>query len=1595
MKTRRNMVKRWIAGVLAVTMLSSTMSTAAFAAPESTDAPETVETTRVTAWNWTDGSALTWQEDTSAWTLTLSEEQTISAEADLLALLPVSVEATLAQAETESTPAPDTAATPAPESTPDTEATEVTPTPVAEVDPAAEEGATAPAAAALVQPEEGATGADTLSVEPQNIEEATPAPETATPAPTAAPQPAESPAPTEDAEPTEEPAATETLTLTWDTAALTYPLAGGDYTVTAALPEGYALDEAALALAVVVKVPGAEEEDTPAADNSLSDGASAPSMMAGEGTVQTVNPVGTTINLFDYWFSSPTEKTDDFQNVYKLRYDLIGIEHADEIPYYQTDWCKGINQNHVLKFTPSTGKWAYKILTEIDPRNIPNPTDKANRYVNEGNGPYTGIVANTLVDGYPQLSDTERVDGSVSAEAAGEVEKLDYSESLDYLFDPSLKVDGRAAYSNVKGLFYLDDNGYYAYDCSEHFAQFTSDGNGSGNFTLTGPQGFGFDGDGGQFFPFNSPTTDNKATANHFFGLTMTTHFMQTDDGKDANNNDVIYHFAGDDDVWVFIDGVLVGDLGGIHQKASLDINFSTGDITIANAVQNTEQTTIKSNLKQKFIDALGENNINEAEFSGTTFASGTYHTLQFFYLERGANQSNLELKFNLVSAPESTIASVDQNGNGVNATSFTLYGADKNYAQQDMIATGATKVDGKLVLEDNDGKTIGLQDLWASLSANGVFTDDETGLQRVNLILNQSLPDGYRGASTIYLYLLQSGNNVLLLSDNTWETGAYAYSNSTITLSDTNLTSWSGQNKVDLANATGTLFAVVLRRDPKDVGIAQPENSNWYMMTGDATNGWQMSGDIVNNNVGAVLNLYGEKTKNNYYIVERNSSGGYDTTVSDLPGDVTKYYYMVDNKVDAEYNVAFYYTSASSIEDATEANTWMVGNTGSWRRVFSTNVYVANIKNYLLVQQLDPNGKPIVGAKFKLYADNYFNTDGTVNPDATLIGSEATTRNFDKKNDNIDLEGAAYFPNGSSVLKPGTYYLVQSYAPDGYEINSNVTKIIVDNTGVYADAGKKDDGIQVSRGVGSVVKSMAEFASSPDIDATLNNIVAKFYTSESYPISSWRHWDEQAQDFVAENNITYIPSYYYDSTTGKYSLAQISEATPLGMHMEYGTNEAILEYGPGKDISLNMAEGESAIYWMVTDTGWSNLMIEQCQQHTQATGKNYEPLAGKDLSNLFSRSVVVQVTDQVQTCELTISKTVDNPVGNDNQREFAVGVTLKDASGVALSGPYTFTVVDSETGASYDGTPLPLKDGAGTVTLTAGQSVVIEELPYGTMFTVTENEPNYSATYTVTGPDGQVIGGGTTEGGDTSAGDTTGDDSTTGDTEENPATPAEATGTLEGNHAVAITNTRKAGSVAVSNTVEGAMGSYSDTFSYTLNLYDVTVTEDQPGKANISGTYTATITKEGNPSSTETVTITFDGNGQATQMMLAGESTAKAITLAHGDTLTIAGLPAGASFEAVETDNHKGYIVAVDPQKPGEGGTKVERTGLVTVPNLADVTPTPTIAFTNTREAIVPTGMREENNPYIVMIGLAGMAALVGAAGWVEMRRRKRREEE
>lgn len=1536
MKTRRNMVKRWIAGVLAVTMLSSTMSTAAFAAPESTDAPETVETTRVTAWNWTDGSALTWQEDTSAWTLTLSEEQTISAEADLLALLPVSVEATLAQAGNESTPAPDTAATPAPESTPDTEATEVTPTPVAEVDPAAEEGATAPAAAALAQPEEGAAGADTLSVEPQNIEEATPAPETATPAPTVAPQPAESPAPTEDAEPTEEPAATETLTLTWDTAALTYPLAGGDYTVTAALPEGYALDEAAPALAVVVKVPGAEEEDTPAADNFLSDSASAPSMMANDGdyvagdSVQTVSPVGTTINLFDYWIDS--EKED--QN---FEAPSLFINWGKVVSSNDKDLNKGINYNHLLKFSKGGVKATWGLIdywltvdgnravgTNQEENGIPeNEVKNANVY--------QGIVANTLAaDGFPYLSDdvdeswiprTKQVDDG----------KIYKNESLKYLFstsDSDSTPNSRAIYANVKGLLKME-NGYYTYDSNQEYARYNEEDN---SFDVNSNSRYGF-------FPFNDANELKKAAngdilGNHYFGMTMTTRFVQQNGGHttDGSNTPVTYEFTGDDDVWVFIDGVLVGDLGGIHSAASLKIDFSTGQVLINDGNPDSNQN-LNTTIKQRFIDAKKD---TDTTWSQDTFADNTYHTLQFFYLERGNNQSNLKLKFNMESTSESSIYNVDQNGIGIGGSKFELipaqYNSDtKQYtilSGNTTLFTGTTDADGYLTLTDSAGNNLRLDSLKEQVGSAG---------GNAVVVRETNVPEGYRANEESVLYFPEGWKQDILLSADPWDQGTYASPMVTTTLlkaSEIKVKENQQAPNVTPSTDSGTFFAVVMKKS----------GDQWLPVYGDPLGGWHVEADSSWTSVLEAAN------KSKYVFAADNS--GPRVTIDNLPGDISKYYYIMAQNpsvgnaaAEAEYTVVYYYTSASGLENATADNTVQLNTDNATddqiAREFSVQIYVSNVKNYVIVQSVGPDGQtPINGVTYSLYTENQVNADGTLKDDAVAYDT-ATTANMDQeRGELITAEGAAVFPSANKTLdSDAVYYLKETAGPKGYELSDQLVKVIINDTGVYADAGTAEDDVTVLRGAGKIVRSMLQFAVPDAINTTLTDVTATLN----------------------------VPT---DTGVEPGNDVSIWKATEKTIKLSYHASDVPLEYG--------LSDGEGNPYFVV-DSGWSRVTIAQNynggdlaygDDSVQNAGPK-ENLEGKDLTNLFSRSTIVRVKNQPETYGLTISEAVSNPVGADTDKEFTVTVNLTKQDDSLIAGTLDYTkeklpnvqdaaeVLENEKKGTWSA-------DNNTLTLKHGQYITIQ-VPYDTKYTVTPTvETNYTTEIAEAAP-----------------------------LADGDPTRTETTGTMTADVTIGITNTRKAGSVAVSNTVEGAMGSYSDTFSYTLNLYDVTGTEDQPGKANISGTYTATITKEGNPSSTETVTITFDGNGQATQMMLAGESTAKAITLAHGDTLTIAGLPAGASFEAVETDDHKGYIVAVDPQKTGEDGASVDRTGLVTVPNAADVIPTPTIAFTNTREAIVPTGMREENNPYIVMIGLAGMAALVGAAGWVEMRRRKRREEE
>ena len=977
---------------------------------------------------------------------------------------------------------------------------------------------------------------------------------------------------------------------------------------------------------------------------------------------------GTTIDAFDYWLQGQYAPDD-----------TSGILPND-----------GINAGHVLLFGKGMSSDSYAAWNGsggIDSGGAAFRNDGHwNGWSGAGGGPINGIVDRVLgADGYPVLA----LNASGWADASS-LDGRSRTESLDYLFNPDTSHEGKQSYTNVGGLLRVDNNGYYYYDSNTAFASLRDgmaeeeyqNGADGVNFKLytsnyynnygnkgstTGGVGATGSSPNGQFFPFNqaSQVFGNTTIAsvdsaiNHYFGLHMQSRFVQQHGGHtdQSGQNAVTYQFSGDDDVWIFIDGVLVADLGGIHDAVSVEIDFSTGYITISSASKAQPKfTTYTTTLKDQFIAAGKENSVAWSG-SGSTFADKTYHTLDFFYLERGNTDSNMNLKYNLVSVPESAIIKVDQTGDPVPGAKFELWTADRAYEKQTKVATGTTDSEGQFVLLDAQGDVVSLQDVWTDLqqkNLNLIYTDSD-GQERGNLLLVESAkPEGYRSAGDVRLYLVKIDEKVLLLSDNYWETGSYAYTNSTVVMNG--MVTYGTEQSADLKTDGGTLFAVVLRRTTH-VGTAAPSETDlWSLVTGNATDGWHTS-EVTQPGEAGIEQLLTElkKTENrdNYFVALADASGMFKISASDLPGEITSYYYVLgkEEKAKTEYTLAFYYTTASGVAGADSTNTWRVTNSNGWSRLFSANVHVPNIKNRLFVQKLAPDGTTYLeDAQFTLYGADYYDPDGNVNSNATSHGT-IITRHLTKEGDGILLDGGGVFPLPGKVLPSGTYYLVETVAPQGYDINPTVTKIVVDNTGVYADAGEKEDGVVVARGMGSIVKSMAEFASLGDIDTTLNNIVARFYTVPSGTISedghfrdfedfAWREIGENGFEANTAAGVTYHPAYMYNESTGVLELYDRDTSdgkTPLGMHMEYST-QAGLEYGVESGISRTL--GDQALVWMTTDTGWSKLMMEQCGQHSASHSTNLTDPKLYDLTNLFSGSVIVQVTDQ-HTTSLTINKQV------------------------------------------------------------------------------------------------------------------------------------------------------------------------------------------------------------------------------------------------------------------------------------------------------------------------------------------------------------------
>ena len=496
--------------------------------------------------------------------------------------------------------------------------------------------------------------------------------------------------------------------------------------------------------------------------------------------------------------------------------------------------------------------------------------------------------------------------------------------------------------------------------------------------------------------------------------------------------------------------------------------------------------------------------------------------------------------------------------------------------------------------------------------------------------------------------------------------------------------------------------------------------------MSGSVLDGWQLhEADTIE---GAL--------EGNRYELKLNSMGAYETTLDELPGDIMTYSKVIiaDNKGSsveelaaalqekAKYSILFYYTTGD-INSADSSNTVRLdtgimsqnSNVRGFEYQYAVRLVATDIRNDLYVRKFDEYSTTfnsqehsVSGVKFALYSEDQTTLLSRLRGDVKLRDGavpvqEQTTRDIINLYGSESLYGTAVFKK----LENGTYYLKEASAPSGYKIRDELTKVVVNDDGVFADAGEKDDGIYVGRGgLGTLLNSMEQFANNNDIDTTLTNMKINLRVSESEPQSD-----------------------------GSWKDAKIIHDDPLHIrYTEIGEESHVGHYNVQND------DGSSDdllqhVSFFTTDTGWPSVVMQQCGDHDSGNSKAEKTdLGDTDMSHLFVLETMVMVKDET-IGDLEISKKVTND-SSDNKfenKEFEFSVklneTVKNGDGTETKKPVSgdFACVIKSSGADDEAQTVTFDtDGKAVLTLKTGQSILIQDLPAGAEYEVVEKAADY-----------------------------------------------------------------------------------------------------------------------------------------------------------------------------------------------------------------------------------------------------------------------------
>lgn len=962
------------------------------------------------------------------------------------------------------------------------------------------------------------------------------------------------------------------------------------------------------------------------------------------------------------------------------------------------------------------------------------------------------------------------------------------TESLDYLFNPKSVHKAKKSYENVTGLFQMDKDGYYYYDMRENFAEFVQHpvGDSAGHFKLyDAPATVRTDAQKsvGNFFPFNKGTEvfngfeDGEMTSdvpcsgntmNHHLGMTVDIQFRQPENGQIVTgeaSKPMTFEFSGDDDVWVFIDDVLVLDLGGVHSEIYGTIDFASGDVYIGRAY-NTKgipdnpadpDNMVTHTTLKKLYDEVGE--AEGRAWSGDTFASNSDHTLRMFYLERGNYDSSIALRFNLQPRLFQEIKKVDQNGYPIANVEFDLYAAKKSGDGNNAVYTAEGNSLATLV-SDAGGNS-----RFEEAEKNGQkqpfnFSDRYANQKIQYYILKETkAPPGYRKLPTD-IVLQYHPSTTMLTVVNRWVTGAYASFSDTI--SGTGDITYGAFN-VDSTEIEPSKEAVSKDSQSDGLVVAIPllyeqEVKKWRALYGSNSTGLHAvqpeNREVIAWRRAALTAVLNQCADDNaavphWYLEWNPNTERLEGMLRDLPGGADRYrlngsegdmrivYAVVEPEALDALGISRNLSGSEKYDalrecienkmgggkglDATirevvdevfalsvnggSGNGFRFLNVDQFVQNFRSLIHIPNERRELRVWKVDQDGRGVNGTEFGLY-DNQACSGTPV--------ASGVTAHLDNRDGVLifspDAGGkAGYAQIGWEDQGNSKYYLKEISAPNSHQVNDAVVPVIVGTYSIYADAGTAEDGVTVMAGVGKLAQTLSQYAADEEVDITLRDITAFAQKQESgnFLLDGWK-------DVVLNGT-----------------------KVRRKMNLHYGMN-AIVDYG------LHDEDGGRNIYPVfVTDTGFIRARVQQNyaalvggMYGNSNTYANKTDLGNLDITSLFSLENVIVVTDRTtvdtKTGQLTLKKLMEgkNLKETDYLHHFNFLITLTGSDGQELPGEYYFYGTDK---SGF------VKSG-GTIPLHHDDSITILGLPEGTRYRITEQDALPGGLVEATGDTGTIV---------------------------------------------------------------------------------------------------------------------------------------------------------------------------------------------------------------------------------------------------------------